>query len=63
MVYRLKFRLEDPTYGWVYEVYEENIWYYQFPEDYPAAKPTLREKIEAILTLDPVEDEGICLLM
>tara|TARA_B100000029_G_C17416495_1_gene902677 strand:+ start:834 stop:1019 length:186 start_codon:yes stop_codon:yes gene_type:complete len=56
MVLRLKFRLENPDRGWVYEVYEENIWYYRYPEDYPNPEPTLREKIEAILTLDPLED-------
>ena len=57
MVLRLHATVENEEDGWVFQVYRQNISYYQFisPET-PIAQETFRDRIEAILTLDPAEE-------
>lgn len=56
MVLRLHAQLENEEAGWVFQVFRENISYYQYiSPDSPIAQETLRDRIEAILTLDPTE--------
>lgn len=56
MVMRLKYQIENLEQGWVFQTFEENIWFYnKCAEDYPMGRESLRDRIEAILTLDPTE--------
>tara|TARA_B100000745_G_C19962562_1_gene325442 strand:+ start:373 stop:531 length:159 start_codon:yes stop_codon:yes gene_type:complete len=49
--------VENEDAGWVFQVFRENISYYQYiSQESPIAEETLRDRIEAILTLDPVEE-------
>ena len=60
MVLRLHATVENEEDGWVFQVYRENISYYGYicPVS-PIAQETLRDRIEAILTLDPQEEDNL----
>ncbi len=60
MVLRLHAQIEDEGAGWVFQVFRENISYYTYiPQDSPIGQETFRDRIEAILTLDPIEEATI----
>jgi len=60
MVLRLHAQVENEEAGWVFQVFRENISYYQYisPES-PIAQETWRDRIDAILTLDPREEANL----
>jgi hypothetical protein len=57
MVLRLHATVENDEAGWVLQVFRENISYYDYicPIT-PIGEESLRDRIEAILTLDPHEE-------
>ena len=57
MVLRLHATVENEAAGWIYQIYRENITYYDyFCPLIPIGEESLKDRIEAILTLDPAEE-------